>query len=264
MIAGSIWLHCVTHLANLAPHFSFPQSAVTNEEIVLRWVHFVSGIIWIGLLYFFNLIGGPAMKSLDDATRKKVYPALMSRAMTWFRWSALVTVLVGLRYYMILLQADADNAGRPGLMGKWIGEWFLVWVVAYAIIYALQMPFGGPLGNGWVRAILIAIVVIAASWAILDLNAGPESSNAHLAISVGGGLGFVMLFNVWGIVWRVQKRLIHWTRANAEKGLPIPVQAERLTRFSNIASQTAFWLSFPMLFFMAAAEHFPFLSASLR
>ncbi|MHB8484971.1 MAG: hypothetical protein ACYDCM_04440 [Candidatus Acidiferrales bacterium] len=264
MIDGSIWLHSVAHFANLEPHFSFPQGAAANEEIVLRWIHFVSGILWIGLLYFFNLIGAPTMKSLDDATRKKVYPALMSRAMAWFRWSALVTVLVGLRYYMILLQADADNAGHPGLMGKWIGEWFLVWIVAYAIIYALQMPFGGPLGNGWVRAILIAIVVIAASWVILDLNAGPESSNAHLAISVGGGLGFVMLFNVWGIVWRVQKRLIQWTHANAEKALPIPVQAERMMRFSNIASRTAFWLSFPMLFFMAAAEHFPFLSASLR
>ena len=264
MIAVFISLHSLTHFANLGPHFSFPQGAVTNEEIVLRWIHFVSGIIWIGLLYFFNLVGTPTMKSLDDATRKKVYPALMSRAMVWFRWSALVTVLVGLRYYTILLQADAENAGHPGLMGKWIGEWFLVWLVAYAIIYALQMPFGGPLGNGWMRAILIAIVVIAASWVILDLNAGPESSNAHLAISVGGGLGFVMLFNVWGIVWRVQKRLIQWTRANAEKGLPIPVQAERMMRFSNIASRTAFWLSFPMLFFMAAAEHFPFLSASLR
>lgn len=162
------------------------------------------------------------MKSLDDATRRKVYPALMSRAMAWFRWSALVTVLVGLRYYMILLQADADNAGHPGLMGRWLGEWFLVWSVAYAILYALQMPFGGPLGNGWVRAIFIALVVIAASWVILDLNAGPESSNAHLAISVGGGIGFVMLFNVWGIVWRVQKRMIQWTQANAENGAPIP------------------------------------------
>lgn len=264
MIAGLISLHSAAHFASLEPHFSFPQGTVTNEEIVLRWIHFVSGIIWIGLLYFFNSVGTPTMKSLDDATRKKVYPALMSRAMLWFRWSALVTVLVGLRYYTILLQADAENAGHPGLMGKWIGEWFLVWIVAYAIIYALQMPFDGPLGNGWVRAVLIAIVVIAASWVILDLNAGPESSNAHLAISVGGGLGFVMLFNVWGIVWRVQKRLIQWTRANAEKGLPIPAQTERMMRFSNIASRTAFWLSFPMLFFMAAAEHFPFLSASLR
>ncbi|MHB8541184.1 MAG: hypothetical protein ACYDCD_09625 [Candidatus Acidiferrales bacterium] len=260
MIASSLLAHTVY----FAPQFSFPQGAVGNEEIVLRWIHFVSGIIWIGLLYFFNLVGGPAMKSLDDATRKKVYPALMSRAMAWFRWSALVTVIVGLRYYVILLQADAENAGHPGLMGRWIGEWFLVWIVAYAILYALQMPFGGPLGNGWVRAILIAIVVVAASWVILDLNAGPESSNAHLAISVGGGLGLVMLLNAWGIVWRVQKRMIQWTRENAEKGAPIPAQAEQMMRFANTASQTAFWLSFPMLFFMAAAEHFPFLGGIAR
>jgi len=261
MMASSLLTHFMFYFA---PQFSFPQSAVTNEEIALRWIHFVSGIIWIGLLYFFNLVSGPAMKSLDEATRKKVYPALMSRAMAWFRWSALVTVLVGLRYYMILLQADADNAGRPGLMGRWLGEWFLVWIVAYAILYALQMPFGGPLGNGWVRAILIAIVVIAASWVILDLNAGPESSNAHLAISVGGGIGLVMLLNVWGIVWRVQKRMIQWTRANTENGAPIPEKAQKMMRFANIASQTAFWLSFPMLFFMAAAEHFPFLGGVAR
>ncbi len=241
-------------------HISFPSSPITNEEVVLRWIHFVFGIIWIGLLYFFNLVGTPAMKSVDDATRRKVYPALMSRAMAWFRWSALITVLAGLRYYTILLQADAQNAGHPGLLGKWIGEWFLVWLVAYVLLYPLQMPFSGPLGNGWIRAILIAIVVITASWVILDLNASPDASNAHLAISIGGGLGLIMLLNVWGIVWRIQKRVIQWTRDSVENGTPIPEKAQKMLAFSAIASRAAFWLSFPMLFFMAAAEHYPFLS----
>jgi uncharacterized membrane protein len=251
----------VSHFLLAQPHFSFPQNAVANEEIVLRWIHIVAGIVWIGLLYFFNLVGLPAMNALDDATRRKAYPAFMSRGMLWFRWSALITVLVGLRYYMILLQADAQNAGQPGLLGRWLGEWFLVWLVAYAIIYALQMPFGGPLSNGWVRAILIAIVVIAASWLILAWNAGPDVSNAHLCISVGGGLGLIMLMNAWGIVWRVQKRVIQWTRASVESGTPLPEKAAKMLQFSNIASRTAFWLSFPMLFFMAAAEHYPFLSS---
>ena len=40
-----------------ALHFSFPKGARANEESVLCWIHFVSGIIWIGLLYFFNLVG---------------------------------------------------------------------------------------------------------------------------------------------------------------------------------------------------------------
>lgn len=243
------------------PHFSFPQNAAANEEIVLRWIHIIAGIIWIGLLYFFNLIGTPAMKALDDVTRRKAYPALMSRGMLWFRWSALITVLVGLRYYTILLQTDAQNSGQPGLLGRWLGEWFLVWLVAYAIIYALQMPFGGPLGNGWIRAILIAIVVIAASWLILAWNSGATVSNAHLSISIGGGLGLIMLLNTWGIVWRVQKRMIQWTRASAENGTPLPDKAAKMLQFSAIASRTGFWLSFPMLFFMAAAEHYPFLSS---
>ena len=249
------------HAIRFSAHLSFPQGAATNEEIVLRWIHFVAGIIWIGLLYFFNLVGGPAMKGLDPVTRGKIYSPLMSRAMAWFRWSAVVTVLVGLRYYAILLQAEAQNAGQPGLVGRWFGEWFLVWGVAYVLLYALQMPFGGPLGNGWIRAILIAIVVVAASWIVLDWNAGPYSSNAHQSISVGGGLGLMMLLNVWGIVWRVQKRLIAWNRAFAENGTPIPEKAAKMMQFSNIASRTAFWLSFPMLFFMAAAEHYPFLGS---
>ena len=251
----------IPHAVRLEPHINFPSSPITNEEIVLRWIHFVFGIIWIGLLYFFNLVGTPAMKSVDDTARRKVYPALMSRAMSWFRWSALITVLAGLRYYTILLQADAQNAGRPGLLGIWLGEWFLVWLVAYVLLYPLQMPFGGPLGNGWIRAILIAIVVIAASWVILDLNASPDASNAHLAISIGGGLGLIMLLNVWGIVWRIQKCIIQWTRENVERGTPIPEKAQKMLLFAGIASRAAFWLSFPMLFFMAAAEHYPFLSA---
>ena len=256
MLLSSLSFHFLAQ-----PHISFPSGPITNEEIILRWIHLVFGIIWIGLLYFFNLVGTPTMKSLDDGTRRKIYPALMSRAMAWFRWGALITVLAGLRYYTILLQADAQNSGHPGLLGKWLGEWFLVWLVAYVILYPLQMPFGGLLGNGGIRAILIAIVIIAASWMILDLNASPDASNAHLSISIGGGLGLIMLLNAWGIVWRVQKRMIQWTRDSVEKGAPIPEQAQKMLAFSGIASRAAFWLSFPMLFFMAAAEHFPFLSA---
>lgn len=251
----------ISHLVAVQPHFSFPENAIANEEIVLRWIHIVAGIIWIGLLYFFNLVGMPAMGALDDSTRRKVYPVFMSRAMRWFRWSALITILVGLRYYTILLQVDAQNSGHPGLLGRWLGEWFLVWILAYVVIYALQMPSSGPWRNGWLRAILIAGVVIAASWLMLIWNAGSAVSNAHLSISIGGGMGFIMLLNAWGIVWRVQKRMIQWTRANAENGTPIPEKAALMLQFSNFASRTAFWLSFPMLFFMAAAEHYPFLSS---
>jgi len=240
--------------------FSFAQGALANEQIALRWMHFFFGIVWIGLLYFFNLVGTPTMKGLDAPVRAKVFPALMSRAMWWFRWSALITVVSGLRYFWMLLAADARNAGNPALAWQWMGWWLLVWLVAFALIYPFQMPHTGILDSAWVRAIAISAIAIAASLAVLRLNANAESSNGHLAISVGGGMGLLMLLNAWGIIWRAQKRLIAWTRASAEQGTPMPPEAARLARWAFLASRTGFWMSLPMLFFMAAAEHYPFLS----
>jgi uncharacterized membrane protein len=247
-------------LAWLQIHVSFPRGGHATEEIVLRWIHFVFGITWIGLLYFFNLVSMPVMKRLDAATQQKVVSQMMPRALGWFRWAALITVLAGLRYYILILQQDAANMGRPALAWRWLGLWFLVWIIAYALIHGLMMPTSGPLNQGWLRALAIAIVTVAAAYTVLDLIATPESSNGALAIAVGGGLGLVMLFDVWGFVWRAQKRLIIWTRASIEQGAPMPAEAAKLARRAFIGSRTGFWLSFPMLFFMAAADHYPFLS----
>lgn len=232
--------------------------------IALRWLHLIFGIIWIGLLYFFNLVLTPAMKKCDPQLRVKVYPELMPGAMGWFRASAVVTVLVGLRYFTIHLASDAKLAGDRSLIGRWLGWWLLVWLVAYLFIYAMQLPAKGFMDSVWVRVMAISVVVIAASWIVLGLNGGSNVSNAHLAISVGGGLGLVMLLNTWGVVWRVQKRLIKYARANVESGAPMPPDTERLMRWNYLTARTSFWLSFPMLFFMGAASHYPFLSTIQR
>ena len=245
----------------LQAHISFPQGPVTNEEIALRWLHFVAGIVWIGLLYFFNLVGTKTMKGLEPSTRAKVFSPLMSRAMWWFRWSALLTVLAGLRYFWLILAADAQNAGDPSLTGRWFGEWLLVWLVAFALIYPFQLPHKGILDSAWLRVIATALITIAAAWIVLLRNANPASSNRHLSIAIGGGLGLLMLLNTWGVVWRAQKRLIAWTRAAIEQGTPVPPEAERTTRWAFLASRTGFWLSFLLLFLMAAASHYPFLSS---
>jgi uncharacterized membrane protein len=242
------------------PHFTFLSDPFSNELIVLRLLHFIFGVIWIGLLYFFNLVLAPTMQKLDPSVRVKVHPVLMSHAMLWFRWSALITVLVGLRYFFTVLAGDARNAGDSSLTLQWFGWWLLVWLVAYALIYALQLPAEGFLDSPWVRTIGVAVVVIAASWLVLALNGGPSSSNQHLAISVGGGLGLVMLLNTWGVVWRVQKRLIAATRTSGEQGIPLPPEAAHWMRWGFLTARTSFWLSFPMLFFMGASSHYPFLS----
>jgi len=251
-------------LPSWQPHFVFPAGASANEMIALRWLHLIFGIIWIGLLYFFNLVLTQAMKKCDPKLRIKIYPELMPEAMAWFRASSVVTVLVGLRYFTIHLASDAKLAGNRWLGWKWLGWWFLVWMLAYFFIYRLQLPAKGLLNSVWTRVIGISVVVIAASWLVLVLNSGPNVSNPHLAISVGGGIGLILLMNTWGVVWRVQKRLIAWSRASAEQGMPMPPETEHLIRWNYLTARTSFWLSFPMLFFMAAASHYPFLSTVAR
>ena len=238
----------------------FPTSPADWEQIILRWTHFAAGISWIGLLYFFNLVNVPFQKEMDSATRAKVVPLLMPRALWWFRWSAVVTVLAGFRYFMILAKTDADNAGEPGLLGRWLGLWFVVWTLAWLAVYLLMKFAKGPLADGRILAVPIALVIAAASWGILQLIAQPAAGNRTLVISVGGGMGYFMLLSVWGVVWRCQKRLIAWTKASAQSGTPMPPEAASLARLSFLMARTNFWLSFPMLFFMAASSHFPFLS----
>ncbi len=262
------WAASIVHLMMAfpawRPHFSFLSDPAANELMALRWLHFIFGIIWIGLLYFFNFVLTPSMRALEPGVRVKVYPVLMSRAMAWFRWSALVTVLMGMRYFFSMLITDARNSGDSGLALRWFGWWVLVWVVAYEGIYFFQLPAKGIRDSVWVRAIGIGALVIAASWMVMALNGGEHVSNGHLAISVGGGLGFMMLLNTWGVVWRAQKRLIVWMRAAAEQGTPMPAEAERLMRWTFLTARTSLWLSFPMLFLMGASSHYPFLSSVAR
>jgi len=64
-------------------------------EFLLRWVHFLAGITWIGLLYYFNFVQGPFMAEADPATKSAATQKLVPRALAWFRWSALLTFLSG-------------------------------------------------------------------------------------------------------------------------------------------------------------------------
>src|SRR2546426_12226077 len=94
--------------------------------------------------------------------------------------------------------------------------------VTWALLYACLIPGKGALDKGPVLAVIYAIVIIIAAWLFLSWNNHGWESNRLLSIGIGGGVGWMMLLNVWGIIWRIQKRLIEWTRENADKGTPIP------------------------------------------
>jgi uncharacterized membrane protein len=65
-------------------------------QAVLRWVHAVAGILWIGLLYYFNFVQIRVMPSIPAELKPAVSKHIAPEALFWFRWSALATVLAGL------------------------------------------------------------------------------------------------------------------------------------------------------------------------
>jgi len=124
-------------------------------------------------------------------------------------------------------------------------------------MYACIIPGKGVLDEGPVLAVIYAIIVIVAAWLFLRFNNHGWESNRLLAIGIGGGIGWMMMFNVWGVIWRAQKKIIRWTRESAANGTPIPDRAKYLARQSFLMSRANFVLSFPMLFLMGAASHYP-------
>ncbi|HEX8492320.1 MAG TPA: urate hydroxylase PuuD [Pyrinomonadaceae bacterium] len=234
-----------------------PGNMTGLVKAILRWSHFVAGIAWIGMLYFFNLVNVPLQKELDADTKKKVNPGLLSRALWYFRWGAVVTVLAGLTYYaMYILAVEAKGAG----VGTWstLGIWLLIVLVTYAILYALyNVP--ALTKDGRILAVVIAIVVLIMAvvivWLLGNSGGAPDAAynrtylgNKSISIGVGGGLGIIMLLNVWGIIWRVQKRAIAAMQGNGTAPAPEEV------RKAFLASRTNAWLSLPMLFLMGTSH----------
>jgi uncharacterized membrane protein len=248
------------HLAALlfSPNIHLPQDFNTNFLMFVRWIHFLAGIIWIGLLYFFNLVNVPFQKELDAATKSKVVPLLMPRALYWFRHAAVATVLAGLIYWERgIVSVDAHNAGVH--YGAVMGSFFGIWTVVWGILYAVLIPGKGALDKGPVIGVIYAVVVTGAAWLFLSINNHGWESNRLLSIGIGGGIGWVMMLNVWGVIWRIQKRLIAWTKESAEKGTPMPEQSKRMARLAFLASRANAFLSIVLLFFMGAASHYPWL-----
>src|SRR5271169_2885832 len=84
-------------------------------QFFTRWLHVIAGITWIGHLYFFNFVNVPLQAALDDAAKKAVNPKLLPRALWWFRWGAMLTLISGvLLYAMIYMYDPVAGFGMAG------------------------------------------------------------------------------------------------------------------------------------------------------
>jgi len=103
----------------------------------MRWLHVLSGVMWIGLLWYFNFVQTPSMPQIPDEQKPAVSKVIAPRALFWFRWAAAATVVTGLLLaWMNGYIWQALGFQRPATaigIGMWLGlimafnVWFIIW-----------------------------------------------------------------------------------------------------------------------------------------
>jgi len=120
-------------------------------DYLVRWGHFLAGITWIGLLYYFNFVQAEYFKEAEPAHRAAAIQKLVPRALWWFRWGAMFTfltgvVLLGNRHQF--LSIDIVVGSTLGIL-MFLNVWLIIWPNQKVIIAsAKQVAEGGdPLPN---------------------------------------------------------------------------------------------------------------------
>lgn len=137
-LALAVIFFAVIFFANWSPN------ALAFWEAVARWTHVVAGIMWIGLLWYFNFIQIPTMPEIPDEMKPAIGKHIAPKALFWFRWGAAFTVLTGLivahlnRYLVDALTLGALNGFAVPYhivigIGMWLAlimafnVWFVIW-----------------------------------------------------------------------------------------------------------------------------------------
>ncbi len=107
-----------------------------------RWLHVISGVMWIGILWYFNFVQIPNMPKIPDEQKPAVTKVIAPEALFWFRWGAMSTIVTGL--ILAWLNGYLVDAITIGLMsgvakstaigiGMWLGTimWFNVWFIIW-------------------------------------------------------------------------------------------------------------------------------------
>ena len=89
--------------------------------MLLRFLHFLFGIMWIGLLYYFNFVQTPFFGETDPAVRSGAIQKLVPRALWWFRWGAMGTVIFGLLYLLMWWAMRLNYAMTPWTVAIFTG-----------------------------------------------------------------------------------------------------------------------------------------------
>ncbi|MGE0610933.1 MAG: urate hydroxylase PuuD [Hyphomicrobiales bacterium] len=155
---------------------------------LMRWLHVVSGVMWLGLLWYFNFVQIPGMPNIPDAQKPAIGKVIAPTALWYFRWAAKATLVTGL---------------------------LLAWMNGY-IGHALAL--------------------------------GLTDGGASTPIGIGMWLAMIMWFNVWFVIWPLQKKALGI--------VPVPEEEKAAaSRKAMLVSRANTMLSLPMLYCMVAMQN---------
>ncbi len=116
--------------------------------LLSRYAHYLAGVTWIGLLYYFNFVQVPAFASFEAASRTEAISKLVPRALWWFRWGAVATLASGLMILAFQEQFDGDYFKTPSgisisagvLLGliMFLNVWGVIWRNQKIVIASAQ------------------------------------------------------------------------------------------------------------------------------
>jgi uncharacterized membrane protein len=213
-------------------------------NVVLRWIHVVAGVVWIGHLYFFNFVNAHLAKTYDADSKRKVVPELMPRALYFFRYGAAWTwvtgiLLFGVVYSMGGALLEADSAMSVGVASA-IG--IAILFVGFAVYDAL---WKSPLGKQPMAATVVSLVLLAgiAFWMKTMF------SGRAVFILIGALLGTIMAANVWMRIWPAQRTIIAAIKAGQAPDAAVVATAGLRSRHNT-------FMSVPLIYFMVS-NHYP-------
>ncbi|MGH9166073.1 MAG: urate hydroxylase PuuD [Acidimicrobiales bacterium] len=122
--------------------------------MVSRWGHYLSGVTWIGLLYYFNFVQVPSFAELDASARTDAISKLVPRALWWFRYGAVLTLLTGLSIlgFQEQLKGGEYFKTTPGIsiatgilfaLAMFMNVWMVIWPNQRIVIASAQRVSGG-------------------------------------------------------------------------------------------------------------------------
>ena len=144
VIAGVVLTIIMVAIVSAVTGGGFDMGGHAYGAFIMRWLHVLSGVMWVGLLYYFNFVQIPNMPNIPDEQKPAIGKVIAPAALWWFRWAAMATIVTGLLLawmngYLVdaltLGAADGfavDKSVAIGI-GMWLGiiMWFNVWFVIW-------------------------------------------------------------------------------------------------------------------------------------